>query len=82
MVLISKLIHISYDISGVLLKKKITWNNIPTNNIPINLGNVVSDINHPPKFAATVKTTNWKSCPPGAAESPNMAYAVTHVRTP
>lgn len=55
---------------------------MPTSNMPINLGNVVNDISQPPKFAATAKTTNPNNCPPGAAESPNITYAVIHIKIP
>lgn len=55
---------------------------MPTNSIPINLGKVVNEISHPPKLAATVSTTRPKSLPPGAAVSPIITNAVTHISTP
>lgn len=55
---------------------------MPTNSIPISLGNVVNEISQPPKFAATVSTTKPNSLPPGAAVSPIITNAVTHISTP
>lgn len=45
-------------------------------------GSLVNEINHPPKFAATVSTTSPNNWPPGAAVSPIIAYTVTHSKAP
>lgn len=55
---------------------------MPTSSIPISLGNVVNEMSHPPKLAATVSTTKPKSLPPGAAVSPIITNAVTQHSTP
>lgn len=55
---------------------------MPVNSIPMSRGRVVKDMSHPPKLAPTVNVTSEKSCPPGAAESPRIAYVVAHIIKP
>lgn len=60
----------------------ITCSRIPVISIPINLGRDVNDIKKPPKFEATINTTNPNRWPPGAAERPTITYRTSHAIMP